>query len=93
MAWYDKPYMYEEVAKVDRDYADECPALNEITPDYDSIFNFILKERERFGDIYPKEHVEYYQIKGSWCAGNGYLDLYRDNTESGSTYRLYRRVF
>ena len=92
-SWYSKPYMYREVAKVDRDYSDECPEIDKSIPDYDIIYNFILDNRERFGEMYPQETVEYYQIKGVWCAGNGILDLYREDTDMyGTIYRLYKRV-
>lgn len=92
-SWYSKPYMYREVAKVDRDYSDECTEIDKSIPDYDIIYNFILDNRERFGEMYPQETVEYYQIKGVWCAGNGILDLYREDTDMyGTIYRLYKRV-
>lgn len=87
----DSVIYYREVAHIDLDYADECPTMLEKHPDYDVILKFIVSKADRFGDMYPSEELEYYQLKGDWVAGNGLLDLYKDNTKDGIIYRLYRR--
>ena len=86
-SWYNRAIMYLEVARIDMDYADECPEMEESVPDYDIIFEFVMDNKNRFfiDTEYP---VEYYQIKGDWVSGDGIIDMYKD----GDTYRVYRRV-
>ena len=80
---------YTELCHIDEDYIDECPSI--IIEDWDAVYHFMLDRINRFGNMYPCEHLEYYQLKGNWVSGDGIIDLYKENSRDGLVLRLYKR--
>ena len=86
---WDNPIMYVEICHIDEDYVDECPSI--IIEDWDGVYIFMRDRIHRFGDMMPKERLEYYQLRGEWVAGDGVIDLFREESKDGVIFHLYKR--